>query len=436
MQIAGVSEVVTVRPDDRDQAVPSTPVGEAVMDQKVLSDVPLANERFEDALPLLPGVVRGPDGLLNMNGARADQSALLLNGLNMTDPVTGHFSVRLPLEAIETMNVHAGTVSAAFGNATGGVTDIVVRPGSDKFDIQVQNVFPRLRFHDGLEGVNAFTPRMRVSGAIQPGRTWYSQAASFRFVRTKVNELTPRGSDEQKIYSFDSVTQIDHSLDPRNHLIGTLVIFPSNIDNAGIDTLHPLDASPDLKQRGWTGAFTERTILADTVTLSTTFATKQYDMNVLPKHQQAALVTVSGSRNNYFNHFDRDSRRYDASATFAVMAPSAWGDHLVRTGGQFARTSYDGIDASYPVTMTRADGTTVRRIDSIGSGRVGATNDEIAGFIEDQWSVAPNLTIHGGARYGYEQIAGEQTIAPRVDAVFKPFGNGGTVIKGGVGKFY
>jgi carboxypeptidase family protein/TonB-dependent receptor-like protein len=436
LQIAGLTETVVVRPQEQIAAVSVAPIGEAVMEQKVLSDVPLASERFEDALPLLPGVVRGPDGLLNMNGARADQSALLLNGLNMTDPVTGHFAVRLPLEAIETMNVHAGVYSAAFGNATGGVTDIVVRPGQDKVDFQVQNVMPRLRFHDGLEGVNAFTPRLRMSGAIQPGRMWISEAMSYRFVRTKVNELGPRGSDEQKVHSFDSVTQIDRTIDSRNHLTATFVIFPSNIDNAGIDTLHPFDASPDMKQRGWTGSISERAILSDTTTLSVSIATKQYDMNVRPKYNAASLVGVTGVSGNYFNHFDRDSTRYDASGTLAIAVPDAWGQHLFRTGGQFARTSYDGVDESYPVIVSRADGSTLRRIDYLGSARVGATNDELAGFIEDQWAVGSRLTLHGGARYSYEQIGGEQTLAPRVDASLRLSQNGGTVVKGGVGQFF
>jgi hypothetical protein len=436
LKLAGLTEVVVVRPDEQETLLTSLPIGEVVMPQQVLNDVPLASERFEDALPLLPGVVRGPDGLLNMNGARADQSALLLNGLNMTDPVTGHFAVRLPLEAIETVNVHSGVYSAAFGNATGGVTDIVVRPGTDKFGVQVQNIFPRLRIHDGIEGMNAFTPRLRVSGAIQPGRMWISEAMSYRFVRTPVHELSPRGLDEQKIRSFDSVTQIDRAITPTNHLTTTLVIFPSNIDNAGIDTLHPYDASPDMKQRGLTSAMTDRAVLSDSATLSLTFATKQYDMNVLPKHDAASLITVSGTRNNYFNHFDRDSRRYDASGTLAVVAPDAWGQHLIRTGGQFAQTSYDGADASQPVLIARADGSIQRRIDYQGNSAVGATNDEIAGFIEDTWTIDSRLTIHGGARYAYEQIGGDQTIAPRVDVAYRPIDNGSTVIKGGIGKFY
>jgi hypothetical protein len=119
MAIAVLSESITVHANlPAPTTVPRESIGESQIEQEALSNVALATERFEDALPLLPGVVRGPDGLINMNGARADQSAVRMNGINMTDPVTGHFAMRLPLEAIDSLNVHAGVYSAAFGNAT------------------------------------------------------------------------------------------------------------------------------------------------------------------------------------------------------------------------------------------------------------------------------------------------------------------------------
>jgi Carboxypeptidase regulatory-like domain/TonB dependent receptor/TonB-dependent Receptor Plug Domain len=431
LELAGYKETVVVRPEKVDGLIPRSVAGESVMEQKVLSAVPLATERVDDALPLLPGVVRGPDGLLNMNGARADQSSFLLNGVSMTDPVTGHFAVRLPVEAIESMNVHGGVYSAALGNATGGVTDLVVRPGQDKLAVEVQNFLPRPRFHDGgLRGVDSFTPRMRVSGPIQSGRMWFSQAVSYRFTRTRVDEL-PFDESEQKVASFDSVTQVDALLNANNHITSTFVAFPSNIDNAGIDTLHPYKATPDLNQRGWMATVAERAVLSPTMTLATSAAVKQYDMNVRPKQDGVSLVTVSGSRDNYFNTFDRDSQRVEAGSTLALLL----GSHLLQTGGSFAHTRYDGIDRSGPVEITRADGSVLRRIDYFGNPVVGAGNTELAGFIEDQWALGARITVNSGLRYAHEQIAGQQTFAPRVAVTVEPFGDSRTVVKAGVGHF-
>src|SRR5690242_4932145 len=132
---------------------------------------------------------------------------------------------------------------------------------------------PRFRFKgNGVNGVDSFTPRVHVSGPIEQGKLWFSEAASFRFVRTRVDELEPLDQSEQKVKSFDAVSQIDYAMSATQHVTGTFVIFPSNIDNVGIDTLHPYDASPDLKQRGWIGAIGQRAVLSDNMTWSSAFA--------------------------------------------------------------------------------------------------------------------------------------------------------------------
>src|SRR5262249_12400986 len=46
------------------------------------------------------------------------------------------------------------------------------------------------------------------------------------------------------------------------------------------------------------------------------------------------------------------------------------------------------------------------------------------------------VTLHAGARYGYEQVARQHTLAPRVDAAVPPFEDGPTATKGGIGQFF
>jgi hypothetical protein len=435
LKIASLAETVIVHAVADDIPVIAR-TGETQMADKTLAVVPLANDRFEDALPLLPGTVRGPDGLLNMNGARADQSAVLMNGINMTDPVTGHTAVRLPLEAIESLTVHTGAFSSAYGSATGGVTDLVIRSGQDKPEFQVQNFLPRLRYVDGgIHGIDAFTPRLRVSGPIQAGRLWFAESLSYRFVRTRVNEIEPLEASEQKVTSLDSVTQIDFAPSASHHVSGTFVMFPSNVDNAGLDTLHPIDATPDLTQRGWTAAVADRLVLGPSSTLSTTMAVKAYNMDVAPKHDGPAVVTVSGLAGNYFNRFDRDSWRYDVGTVFATSRPSSWGSHFLQSGVQLAYTKYDGIDASQSVRMFDAAGALIRQVDFTGNPSVGASNTDVAAFVEDQWAVSDRVMLHTGLRYGHDDISSDHTLAPRVDGTVRLFGNG-TVVKGGVGRLY
>ena len=90
-----VQTSVTVNETYNDAAVPT--VTETIT-QKTIDDAPNVNERFESLLPLVPGVVRGPDGRINMKGARNTQSGALVNSANVTDPATGQSAINLPID--------------------------------------------------------------------------------------------------------------------------------------------------------------------------------------------------------------------------------------------------------------------------------------------------------------------------------------------------
>src|SRR5215813_14396129 len=110
----------------------SDPSEAAAFKQDKLQNLPLVNEKFQDALPLVPGVVRGPDGLLNLKGARASQSLMTVNSANVSDPVTGESGFNLPLEAVQSVEVLTNPYSPEYGEFTGAVTAVQTKSGSDK----------------------------------------------------------------------------------------------------------------------------------------------------------------------------------------------------------------------------------------------------------------------------------------------------------------
>jgi hypothetical protein len=59
------------------------------INQSVVERAPNQDEKIESLLPLVPGVIRGPDGRINMKGAQATQAGWLVNSTNVTDPATG-----------------------------------------------------------------------------------------------------------------------------------------------------------------------------------------------------------------------------------------------------------------------------------------------------------------------------------------------------------
>jgi hypothetical protein len=147
LQAVPLSETVTVKEDPTDASkTESTAPG--VITTTTLRDAPLIDQKFQDALPLLPGVLRGPDGTLNIKGTRPSQSGILVSSLNVSDPVTGSPAIELPLEAVETVNVYSNPYSAEYGKFTGAVTSIETRSGSNDWRYLVTGVLPRPRIRD------------------------------------------------------------------------------------------------------------------------------------------------------------------------------------------------------------------------------------------------------------------------------------------------
>ena len=63
LKLTDVSSTVVVKADPSEG---KTPAPSETIGSNTLRDAPNTNERFESALPLIPGVVRGPDGRVNL----------------------------------------------------------------------------------------------------------------------------------------------------------------------------------------------------------------------------------------------------------------------------------------------------------------------------------------------------------------------------------
>src|SRR5262249_57728778 len=88
MRVAAVADQVSVVAGEQ-AVIGETPGAPAVVTREVIDNAMLPNAAVFDVLPLLPNVVRGPDGLIAIAGARAPQGQLLVGGMSQNDPVLG-----------------------------------------------------------------------------------------------------------------------------------------------------------------------------------------------------------------------------------------------------------------------------------------------------------------------------------------------------------
>ncbi len=436
LELEGLTADVTVVADG--EGLNTTPAGESVsFKQDKLQTVPLVNEQFQDAIPLVPGVVRGPDGQLNLKGARASQSGFLVNSASVTDPVTGESAINLPLEAVQSVEVVSNPYAAEYGQFTGAVTTVQTKSGSDKFNIDAQSFFPRVRRRGGsFVGIAAFTPRVTFSGPIIKDKLKFMQSFEYRFVRTPVENLPPLKRDTG-LESFDSVSQLDWDINDKNHLSTTFSLFPQKLRFVNLNTFNPQEVTPNFKQRGFLWAINDRMVLSSKSVLESSFSIKQFDADVFPSSGTAPMnFAPNVNSGSFFNQQARKSKRYQALEVYSFNPPNFAGEHFMKLGGGINYITFDGRNTSNTVRILRADGTRSQQLDFIGSGQLSRNQTQILAYFEDSWSVNRRLKIEYGVRYDRNNVTSENNFAPRVSFAFLPLLDGRTVVRGGIGLFY
>src|SRR5258708_30541680 len=119
----------------------STPTNLAPQDVKSLPSRPAT---VTDTLPLVPGVVRGSDGEIKIEGAGESRSALVVNSTDVTDPTTGRFGLSVPVDSVESIDVYKTPFLAEYGRFTSGVVSVETRPRGATWHFELTHPFPAL----------------------------------------------------------------------------------------------------------------------------------------------------------------------------------------------------------------------------------------------------------------------------------------------------
>src|SRR5579872_6938128 len=199
-----------------------------------LKTLPLVKEQFLAALPLVPGVVRTPDGKINIKGATEAQGMLLVDNTEMVDPITGSYSIDLPIDAIESLEVSKAPYNAAFGHFSGGLTTVMTKPPSDKWDVQLYDLMPSFRGEAGhLSGVAGNTPRIRFTGPLHGDRLTLSESFAY-FMSKQIVRGLPWPRDQTIHQGYTSFTNLQYVASAQHFVTFNVHLFPARQQFANI----------------------------------------------------------------------------------------------------------------------------------------------------------------------------------------------------------
>ena len=401
-----------------------------------LTSLPLVEQKFKAALPYIPGVVRTPDGKINIKGVPETQGLLLVNSAETADPVTGSFSIDVPVVAIDSLQVYKDAYNAQYGGFTGGLTTIHTRPPSDRWQFEVQNITPNPRIKSGtLVGIADYNPRLYVTGPLLPNRLNFSEALAYDMDKQPVRGLA-WPNNEIKLHDFNSYSDLQYVISPRHLLTGTVNVFPLRRQFANINSLVRQTASSDYGQTGFSVNVTDQYVTTAGGIFTTLFQGVEFNSHGHGQGPMNMLVTPNGWGGNFFNTYQRDSEQQEVLETYKFPQQKWLGKHELTFGGSLLRRVYSGTSQSHPALLLRTDGTSTERIDFQGPGTLSAHDLEGVVFVADHWVPSDPLSLDFGLRYSGHTLGSQANMAPRVGFAYSPGRRGKTVFRGGLGLFY
>ena len=432
LMLASFQDRITVSADATPPSLlgPPQPNAPMTVSRTVIDNAMLLNSRYEDVLTLMPTVVRGPDDRISVGGAPASTGSLVVNGFNETDPTSGQPGVVVPIEAVDSVDVHAGGYPADFGQATGGVTSIQTRSGANQFHTSIDSIFPRLLFENGsVHGVAYWEPNVGVSGPIVKGRLFYEQAVSYRFDR---NQFTTLAGPEHSVYNQPlSWSQLDANVTSTQHLRLALAVDQQHTDHANITAFTPDTSVPKLAEDGWSVALSDRFTMARNATLELRASVLKTESSAAPDGSAPYELGHQLASGSYFDRQSRQGQRFQTGVTWAFMPSSR---QVVKVGTTLGRASLLEADDPAPVTLLRSDGSVSRIVSflPVDESRVSTTEGAI--FAQDAWTPRPWLIVDAGVRYDRVGAIGAGAVSPRVAWTIKR-DDGRTSISGSEGIF-
>ena len=498
LPLGGIAETVQVKAAKRLVDTSTATIG-ANLDTETLSRLPIGR-RFSDTLYLSPGVSTGGSvGAANpsVGGASGLENQYVVDGVNITNGgygalgsysiVFGSLGNGTPYDFIEEVQVKTGGYEAQFGQATGGVINVVTKSGTNVFNGSAfaygrpNGLESSYRTVTSVEGtVNTIGSSLSDAGGAFGGpivrnHLFFFGAGDPQWQTTTLT--APDGFPLSSLGAVDRTRRVANyagkgswQLNAAHHVDVSVFGDPARGDNGPQRSSSLLaqttSAYSALEFGGHNQTVHYNGVLGSRFLLEGSFGHALNRIVETPSVDEwrvrDARVTprlISGGLGFYEAGNRSNSWQATAGATSLLTAGGA---HQVRYGFDYEHLDFSQLQQFTGPTFVAPDGqrtATGATIDVIPDPAFGQiyhvsgasltsarpTSQRYVGvYAEDAWKPTRSLTIRPGIRYEQQTLSGtlvsgftlKNNWAPRVGVIWDPTGSGNGRVYGNYGRYY
>jgi hypothetical protein len=400
-----------------------------------ISNIPYPTTRdYRNVLPYIPGVIADTNGQIHIAGASTQEIQDYLDGFEVSQPASGALSLRVNPDSLRKIDVRSSRYSALYGKGSGGLVDLQVQDGDNRFRFNATDFLPTFQNVKGFH-VNNWTPRAYFSGPLKRDKVWFDLSHEGETDYNIIKQL-PAGADTNRIWRIDDMARVRMNLAPGNVLTANAMLNMQDSRDAGISPFDPVSVSTNNHNYLYLLGLKDQITIAKDTLLEFGTAFHRNKASSLPQGDLPYVLGPAGRSGNYFVNNQNISSRTQGYANLFLRPWKFMGTHQFTVGGREDRVLYHGDINRGLVQFVDGNGALLRQISFANTPGFSLSTLESSVYVQDRWMPVQRMIIEPGARWDRDSFLGRDMFSPRIAGTVLIDQSSETKFSAGIGIYY
>ena len=400
-----------------------------------ISNIPYSSTRdYRNVLPYIPGVIADSGGQIHIVGASTQEVQDYLDGFEISQPAGGALSVRLNPDSLRKVDVRSSRYSAEFGKGSGGLLDLQVQDGDNRFRVNATDFIPTLQDVKGIQ-INNWTPRAYLSGPLVRDKVWFDLSHEGETDYNVVKEL-PDGADTNRVWRVADLARLRMNPTPGNVLTANVLLNVLDSQDSGISPFDPISVSTNNHSYLYLLGLKDQITVSQDTLLEFGVAVHRSQSSSLPVGDLPYVQGVDGRSGNYYITNRSYSTRTQGFANLFLRPWKLAGTHQFTVGARADRVLYRADIDRGPIQFLDANNTLVREVTFSQTPPFALSTVETSSYVQDRWTPVSRVLIEPGVRWDRDSFIQRDFFSPRIAGTVLANLKSETKISAGVGIYY